>query len=235
MSEEPLYRNGGIYDALHRDFTEDIEFYLEEARRADGPVLELACGTGRLTIPIARAGVEIVGLDRSRGMLAQAREKAPEMTWISGDARVFDLGRRFALVFMAFNSMQHLHDYQDVLKLLARVRAHLRPGGHFVFDLFNPNVAMLARDPSQIRPAFLSSDIQVLESSRYDDATQCVHTTWRFPEAVEELVLRCFFPQEIASLLERAGLEVQAKYGDFKRTTFAAGAPKQVFVCRSRP
>ncbi len=232
MSEEPLYRNGGIYDALHQDFTEDVEFYLEEARRAEGPVLELACGTGRLTIPIARAGVEIVGLDRSQGMLAQARQKAPELTWISGDARVFDLGRRFGLVFMAFNSMQHLHDYRDVLKLLARVRAHLRPGGHFLFDLFNPNVAMLARDPAQIRPVFPGAEFQVLESSRYDDATQCVHTTWRFPERVEELVLRCFFPQEIAGLLEWAGLEVIAKYGDFKRTPFVTGAPKQVFLCR---
>ncbi|MBS2037709.1 class I SAM-dependent methyltransferase [bacterium] len=234
MTEEPLYRNGVMYDRLHQGFCEDLDFYAEESRRAGGTVLELACGTGRLTIPIARAGVEIVGLDRSPGMLNRAREKAPDLTWISGDARVFDLGRRFALILMPFNSMQHLHDYQDVLKLLARVRAHLQPGGRFIFDLFNPNVALLARDPGEIRQAFDGSEFEVLESSFYDDASQCVHTTWRFPSAVEQLVLRCYFPQEMSGLLDRAGFEVLMKYGDFDRTPFASGAPKQIFVCRSR-
>ncbi|MFN8610129.1 MAG: hypothetical protein U0931_21480 [Vulcanimicrobiota bacterium] len=120
----------------------------------------------------------------------------------------------------------------DVLKLLTRVRAHLQPGGRFIFDVFNPNVAMLARDPGQVRSVFATSEVQVFESSRYDDATQCVHTTWRFPEVSELLVLRCYFPQELLGLLDRAGFEVLAQYGDFQRTTFASGAAKQVYICR---
>ena len=111
----PLYRDGRHYDALNSFLVADIPFYEEEARKAGGLVLELACGTGRLTIPIARSGVEIVGLDLSASMLAHARTKAKalgvDIEFVEGDCRSFDLGRKFALIFMAFNSMQHLHDY----------------------------------------------------------------------------------------------------------------------------
>ena len=117
----PLYREGRHYDLLNADVVADIPFYLEEARRAGGPVLELACGTGRLTIPIAQTGVEVVGLDQSASMLAHLRTKARqagvEVPLVEGDCREFELGRKFALIFMAFNSMQHLHDQASLAAL----------------------------------------------------------------------------------------------------------------------
>ena len=83
----PLYREGRHYDLLNADVVADIPFYLEEARRAGGPVLELACGTGRLTIPIAQTGVEVVGLDQSASMLAHLRTKARQAVTSRGLAQ----------------------------------------------------------------------------------------------------------------------------------------------------
>src|SRR5579864_2758647 len=149
----PLYRDGRHYDAMNRDIVADIPFYVEEAKRAGGPVLELACGTGRLAIPIAQSGIEIVGLDLTPSMLAHAREKAKRagvaIELIAGDCRSFALGRNFALIFMGFNSMQHLHDPASLAGLFACVRQHLADGGRFVFDVFHPKLSLLARQPSE--------------------------------------------------------------------------------------
>ena len=133
-----LYRDGRHYDELVRSLPlGDVPFYVGEAKRADGPVLELACGTGRVTIPVAQSGVEIVGLDQSASMLATARAKAAEagvkIAWVEADCRTFALSRKFALIFMAFNSMQHLHDHASLAALFAHVRGHLAPGGRFSF------------------------------------------------------------------------------------------------------
>jgi SAM-dependent methyltransferase len=140
----PLYRDGRHYDALNSDLVADIPFYVEEAKRAGGPVLELACGTGRLTIPIVQIGVGIFGLDLSASMLAHARTKANaasvKIQFVEADCRDFDLGRQFALIFMAFNSMQHLHDYASQAALFANVRKHLAEGGRVIFDVFNPRM-----------------------------------------------------------------------------------------------
>src|SRR6476660_2690004 len=181
----PLYRDGRHYDALNSFLVTDIPFYEEEARKAGGCVLELACGTGRLTIPIAQSGVEIVGLDLSGSMLAHARTKAKavgvEIEFVEGDCRSFDLGRKFGLIFMAFNSMQHLHDYASLAALFANVRKHLVEGGRFVFDVFNPKIEILARVPGERR---LEREYQDPDgkgttafehSLTYDDATQVSH------------------------------------------------------------
>ena len=166
----PLYRDGRHYDALNSDLLADIPFYVEEARRTaalnppyrkgrgkvEHQVLELACGTGRLTIPIAQSGVDITGLDLSPSMLAHARTKAEqagvEISFVEGDCRAFELRRRFALIFMAFNSMQHLHDHASLTNLFSSVRKHLSPGGQFIFDVFNPKISILARSPEERRP-----------------------------------------------------------------------------------
>jgi len=272
----PLYRDGRHYDALNSFLVADIPFYVEEARRAGGfraenpqppaknagrvgrpeghPVLELACGTGRLTIPIAQAGVEIVGLDLSPSMLAQARTKAKavgvEIEFVEGDCRSFELGRKFALIFMAFNSMQHLHDYASLAALFANVRKHLAEGGRFIFDVFNPKIEILARAAGERR---LEREYQDPDgrgkmafeySSIYDDAAQVSHIQCYFVRRgpngeeldvrEEELNLRSFFPQELDLLVRSQGFEIAEKFGNFERKPFASGDPKQVVVCRLR-
>ena len=123
--------------------TSDVEFWVEECRAAGGPVLELGCGTGRVTIPVAAAGVDVTGLDNSDSMLKRARRKSVadevEVSWMEGDMRTFDLGRRFALIYVPLASFAHLSGPGDAEACLARVRRHLPPGGRFAVDLMNPD------------------------------------------------------------------------------------------------
>jgi SAM-dependent methyltransferase len=245
----PLYRDGRHYDALVGALAlPDVPFYVGEAKRARGPVLELACGTGRLTIPIAQSGVEVVGLDQSASMLAHARRKAGEagveIEWVEDDCRTFALNRTFAMIFIAFNSMQHLHDQASLAALFANVRKHLAQGGRFVFDVFNPSLAILTRDPNQRHLDRQYEDpegrgtITLEMTAVYDDAAQVNRMKWYFslPSQkdfqVEQLDVRCFFPQEVDLLVRANGFEIEAKYGDFARKAFASGDMKQVVVCR---
>jgi len=246
-----FYRDGNNYDAMHRKLPFiDTPFYVGEAKESRGPVLELACGTGRLTIPIAQAGVEIVGLDQSASMLAYARKKAGEaqvdIEWVEADCRHFDLERKFALIFMAFHSMQHLHDQASLTAFFERVRAHLAPGGRFIFDVFNPSIAILSREPKQRYVDRIFEDPEdrgtvTLETTAvYDDAAQVANITLYFslPGAkdfrVEPLNLRCFFPQELDLIVRTNGFDIENKYGNFERKAFGGGDPKQIVICRPR-
>ena len=136
----PLYRERG-----------DVPFYVESAKAARGPVLELGCGTGRILLPIARAGVSIVGLDSSRQMLERCRanlgaESAAvqgRVTLHQGDLHDFNLGATFALIIAPFRVVQHLTTVDAQLRFLANVSRHLAPGGRFIFDVFNPRFEVL--------------------------------------------------------------------------------------------
>lgn len=248
----PIYRDGRHYDVLNRHIVADIPFYVEEARRAAGPVLELACGTGRLTIPVAQSGVEIVGLDQSPSMMAHLRTKAThagvEIPLVEADCRAFDLGRKFALIFIGFNSMQHLHDFASLAALFSNVRRHLSPGGRFIFDVFNPSIAILMRGAERTREREYEDPdgggrITMEQTLVYDDATQVSHVRWFFSRndpngdekdfRIEDLHLRCFFPQELGLLVHSQGFAIEEKYGNFERKPFASGDMKQVVVCRA--
>jgi 2-polyprenyl-3-methyl-5-hydroxy-6-metoxy-1,4-benzoquinol methylase len=119
--------------------TEDIDFWLREGL-ASQPLLELGCGTGRLTIPLAASGIEITGLDISESMLRRARSKAKdadvEVMWLRGDMRAFDLDRQFAMIFCPFGTFNHLR-HDEIAPCLISVGEHLLPGGHFLLDTFN--------------------------------------------------------------------------------------------------
>jgi SAM-dependent methyltransferase len=250
----PVYRDGRHYDAMNSDVVADIPFYVDEARRAAGPVLELACGTGRLAIPIAQSGVEIVGLDLSPSMLSYARPKAKQagvgISFIEADCRNFELGRKFALIFMAFNSMQLLHDHASLAALFASVRKHLAQGGRFIFDVFNPKVALLVGTGDQrmfereYEDPEGNGTITLEHTMNYDDASQVNRIQWFFSRRgthgeerdfrVEDLHMRCFFPQELGLLVRSQGFEIVEKFGNFERKPFASGEQKQVVVCRSK-
>lgn len=136
---------------------QDVAFFVDMARQAGGPVLEVGCGTGRILIPTARAGCEITGLDSSPAMLSRCREKLarePEgvrskVTLVEGDMRRFHLepepGReaKFGLVTIPFRPFQHLLTVNDQLACLASIHRHLAPGGRLVLDLFNPSLQHL--------------------------------------------------------------------------------------------
>jgi SAM-dependent methyltransferase len=247
MTRLTLYDDPILYDRMVRPGPCEA-FYRDLARQTGGPILELACGTGRLTIPLASEGHEVVGLDASRAMLRATQAKAQaedlEITFVQGDMRAFDLGRRFPLVILCCNSLAHLTSNEDVQAGLACVLKHLSPGGLFVFDIMNPNVRALARSHAECVRLDLgpnpSSAIAVEEVASYDPVQQIRIAQWRVlePDAkaheVEPLSLRVFFPQELPLLLEAAGLELAARYGDFAGNPLTGDSLNQICISRER-
>lgn len=242
-----LYDHPALYDAL-LPATAHVSYYLDLARQASGDVLELACGTGQLTAPIASAGLPAVGLDLSAPMLAAARQRAAaakaSMEYVLGDMRNFDLGRKFALIFIARNSLLHLHSTEDILAAFAAVRRHLAPGGIFAFDVFNPNVRLLARPSGERFPVFeveteSFGKLSVEETIDYDAATQVGRGRWYIsaagnPDAwVLPLELRNIFPQELPLLLAAGGFHLKSRMGDLSQTPFNSTSRFQVCLCEA--
>jgi len=243
-----LYWDGRHYDLQTRTFTEDISFFERLTDRFGQPILELACGTGRITIPLARKGIDITGLDVSETMLSQARKKAgaqsAQISWVLSDCREFRLNKRFRLIFIPINSITHLHRRKDLEALLARVREHLHEEGRFIIDLFNPSLDILRRDPDQRHPVAEYEDpdgrgrVVITESNIYDAATQINRITWYYrigdheDARVVENNMRILYPRELDDLLHYNGFAVESKYGDYDESPFQARSPKQLTVCR---
>lgn len=242
-----LYEHPALYDALF-PVGAHVPYYRELARQASGDVLELACGTGQLTVPIAAAGFPIAGLDLSQPMLNRAKERAAAanvfVEHMLGDMRSFDLGRKFALIFIARNSLLHLHSIEDLLGAFAAVRRHLAPGGIFAFDIFNPSVGLLARRPGQRFPIFETETeafgkLSIEGTTDYDSSTQVGRGLWYIsspgkPDAwVLPLDLRNIFPQELPLLLAAGGLHLHSRMGDLSQTPFDSTSRFQVCLCEA--
>ncbi len=226
---------------------DDVAFYLSQARAAEGPVLELGCGTGRLTIPLARAGIPMTGLDIAEPMLQEARAKAAaacvDVAWVEADCREFSLGKKFKLIFFPYHSIQHLHEKESLEALFKCVKKHLDKGGVFIVNAFNPSLKLLTRDTSRRYPVarYLdpsgSGEVIIEENNVYDDERQLNKITWystigpRRIQRTDELVLRCFFPQEFDALLQYNGFKIVKKLGSFDGKTFAAGDMEQIVLC----
>ena len=125
-----------FYDLEHADLTADLVFYLHFARQADGPVLEVGCGTGRLMLPLVQAGIDVTGVDLSPAMLSLARRKlGDQASLIEGDMRNVTLPDRYALIIISINTFLHLLSTEDQLAALTNMARHLAPGGQLIIDL----------------------------------------------------------------------------------------------------
>ena len=245
MTNVAIYDDPKLYDLIFQPGPCEA-FYRELARKTGGPVLELACGTGRLTIPLARDGYKIVGVDASRAMLGTAAGKAAaenlDLKLVHGDIRTVDLGQLFALVIVSGNSLAHLTTNEDLRVGLANIRRHLAPGGLLAFDIVNPNVCDLARDESEAVRLDLGPNpiaaIAVEEIAAYDPIQQIRVSEWRYHDPcvgrrlIAVLQLRLIFPQELPLLLRAAGLELAARYGDFAGNPLTAAGLNQICVAR---
>jgi ubiquinone/menaquinone biosynthesis C-methylase UbiE len=245
-----LYYDGRHYDAAVQ-FRQDIAFWIGQAKRYGDPILELACGTGRVAIPLAKAGYRVTGLDASTSMLAQARRRSAEegvsVEWLHGDVRDFGLGKQFPVVIFPFNAICHLRGFEDLEACLTCVKRHLRPDGRFILSEFNPRLDILLRSAEERYPhtQYVAPDdggtIVVTENNVYDSATQINHVklchTWpgSREEVVEELNMRIYYPQELDALLKYNGLRIEAKLGDYDGAPFASASPYQVIVCSASP
>ncbi len=239
-----------------------VAFYAALAQETGGPVLEIACGTGRVAIPIAQQGFAVTGLDVVPGMLQRARSKAAGLPirWVEGDARDFDLGEeRFRLIFLTGNAFQAFLTNADQEALLGRVRAHLHDEGFFAGETRNPRwrtsegrdedpdglfVDLETRAEEALPPHTDAEGREVRESRTrtYDHVAQVLHWTSyrRWHEGSEErtkitrTALRYTFPQELAALLHYNGFTIVRWYGDWNGEPLTAASPSIIVVCRKR-
>ena len=237
----------------------DVTFFVEMAQAAGGPVLEIGCGTGRVLIPTARAGFEIVGLDLSPSMLAICRqnlaaepvEVQARVQLVEGDMRDFDLGRKFALITVPFRPFQHLTAVEDQVACLAAIYRHLSPGGRLVLDLFNPSIPYLA-DPARLdefgdEPEITMPDgRRVLRRARitardYFNQVQDAELIYyvRHPDGRQERLVHAFpmrylFRFEAEHLLARCGFEVEALYADYDCSPYGSKYPGELIFVAHR-
>lgn len=229
---------------LYRDLT-DIRFYVREARRSGGPVLELGCGSGRILAPIAKAGIPIVGLDPSASMLKACRERLAReglsARLVHGDMRNFRLGRKFKLITIPFRPFQHLLEVKDQMACLKAVRQHLVPGGRFIFDVFDPDLKQLtAKLGEVIKDAEfdLPDGRHVVRSfcrRQHDRIRQVlnveiIHQVVGGRSYVSSLWIRYGFRWEMEHLLTRCGFKVERLYGDFNGNPVSKDTGNLVFV-----
>jgi SAM-dependent methyltransferase len=245
----PLYRDRG-----------DTDFYKWAADKYGSPVLELGCGTGRVMLPVARAGHEIVGLDMSENMLDICAEKLnnephevqSKIELKRGDMRAFDLGREFPLITTPFRCFQHLMTVEDQISCLKCVQHHLKQDGHLILELFNPSMKYLVDDQRMEEmgddPPFTMPDGRTVlrrwRNSARDFFSQTLdaeiiyyvtHPNGREERLVHSFQIRYLFRYEAEHLLERTGFEVEHLYADFDNSPFGSIDPGElIFIARRR-
>ena len=235
-----IYRDGAHYDRLFGPGY--VEFWLSQARRSGGPILELGCGTGKLSIPLAEAGFAVTGLDNSPALLQFAANKNADVRWIEGDMRGFDLDEQFALIMLPSNNLGHLHTPEELEGCVGSVKRHLRSGGLFVIDVFVPDPSLLLRDAEQeyLLEEYDSPErqgrVRLMARSHYEPATQIMRTTTirkeeGQPDLVGSLDLKMYFPTELEALVQRNGLRIAARYGGHGSETFNENSRFQILVC----
>ena len=249
------------YDAAIPIPPGEIELYLGLAREAQAQglaTLELACGTGRIAIPLAREGIDIVGLDNSPEMLARAQDKSvglKNVRWVEGDMRSADLGERFGLVFIATGTFQLMLSMEDQMACLRCAYDHLAPGGRLAFEIANPDIVAMGE--------WLTSKRGVLQRNPARDYTHPqtgLHVrAWGTIEyrtseqleirqgLIEELdddgvvvrrsysqpmTLRYLYRYETEHLLARCGFEVEALYGDVRKNEYRGSSPAMIWIGR---
>ena len=244
-----------IYDSVFSYVVDDIPFYVEESSRAGGTVLELGCGTGRVSIPIAQAGIDIVGIDSSSAMLKKAREKSreagtPNLKLLHADMRDFNISSKFSLVIIPFRGLLSLLSVDDEMRALMNIKRHLEPGGKLIFDIFVPDLNMMVQEgdvPYHFRDVVdhaTGKHLVVWNQASYDAFSQVmdIRTTIEqlddsgrvSSKMYRDFALRYIFRWEMHHLLGACGYEVRALYGDFERGQFGEDSAEMVWMASPR-
>jgi len=224
-----------LYDPWSRSVIEDVGFYVDEALAAGGTVVELCVGTGRIAIPIAAAGIQVIGIDTSQGMLDVAAEQA-EAAGVStlvdlrfGDMRDPPVDGTYPLVICPFRSMLHMESDEDRRAVLRAIRTLLGNDGRFVFDVFTPS----AEDIAETNGTWLEREPGIFERADWDEEGRRLILRVRGDGRESEMSLAWLSVREWVELLMDEGLVVEALYGWFDRSPWAGGEDS-VWVCRRR-
>jgi len=243
------YADPELYDLENQDFEPDGLFLLDVAKKLNGPVLEVGCGTGRITIPLAQNQVDITGLDVVPEMIQRAKQKAVDLPvhWVVDDIRSFHLEQSFRLIFETGSVFQHLLTRLDQESYLARVREHLGDQGRFIFGLMFPHPDLLTSEEAE-KEWFQYEDhhghtIRVSGTEFYDPIRQVkLETAYRrwVDENGEEILkvaplsLRYTFPQEIKTLLHYNGFDIVEQFGDWECSPLTDRSRMIISICERR-
>lgn len=256
-----------LYDSFIADYydespivkgrIQDVVFYRDAAREFGDPILELGCGTGRITMALAEVGRRITGLDLSERMLERAVNKRAELPvdararvqLVQGDMARFDLREKFRLVIIPFRPFQHLLEVQQQMDCLDCVRKHLAPGGRLILDVFQTDAERM-HDPVHLRETPITQyktadgrEVEIRErTTAFHRAEQrngvemifsVKHKDGRQERLVFAWTLRYFFRYEVEHLLGRCGFRVAALYGNFDRSALADASTEMIYVAEA--
>ncbi len=240
-----LIYDAGIYDAMNTS-THDLHFYKRwMPKNKEAQILELCCGTGRLTLPIAKDGHKITGVDFTPSMLQQAKLKAENeglnIKFIEADIRTLSLPKKYDLIFIPFNSIHHLYTNQSLIEAFGTVKKHLKTKGLFLLDCYNPNIQFIVegeKEPKEIAQ-YTTKDgrnVRIKQQMRYESDTQINRIEWHYYindsfHSTQNLDMRMFFPQELDAYLQASGFKIVHKFGSFTEEPFTHQSNKQIFVC----
>jgi SAM-dependent methyltransferase len=214
-----------LYDPWSRSVTEDVDFYVAEARKAGSPVVELGVGTGRIAIPTAQRGIRVIGVDSSEGMLEVCRAHADKagvtelLDLRVGDLRDPPVTERTALVTCPFRALLHLHTDEERLQAFRAARAILVPGGRFVFDVFAPS----REDVDDTHGRWIEREPGIWERADWDLERRILTLSVRGENGETRMDLAWQAPDEWRRLLEQAGFEDVRCYGWFDMRPYAGG------------
>jgi SAM-dependent methyltransferase len=227
-----------LYDPWSLSVTEDVPFYIEEARAArDGPVVELGVGTGRIAVPIAAAGIPVIGVDSSERMLEVCREQAAlagvgDLVDLRvGDLRAPPVQEHVRLVICPFRAFLHLPDDHERLRGLEAARDLLLPGGRLVFDVFTPSEA----DMAETHDRWIEREPGIFERADWDEQARTLTLSVRGPQGESTMALAWISPPEWADLIRRAGLGIEHCYGWFDRRVYEGGEDTIWIASRPTP
>ncbi|HVS87781.1 MAG TPA: class I SAM-dependent methyltransferase [Candidatus Acidoferrum sp.] len=259
--------SSALYDSFIADYydaspvvagrTQDVAFYKSAAREFGDPILELGCGTGRVTMALAEEGYRVTGLDLSERMLERATEKRAALVtearerahFVQGDMTGFDVGEKFRLIIIPFRPFQHLIETHQQVNCLLCARKHLAPHGRLIVDFFQTDARRM-HDPAFHEEQFvaeyeMSGGRRVRLTERvvaFHRAEQCndvemiyavTHPDGRKERLVLAFTVRFFFRYEVEHLLARCGFVVNMVYGDFDRSELRDDSPEMIFVAEA--
>lgn len=243
------------YDAEHQDKTDDLDLYSDLAAEYGEPILEVACGTGRVMLRLAREGYRVHGIDQEPAMLDRARRKAdmlPEdvrdkLHFHQADVLKFDTDMRFKLVLVPYNGLLHFLDQDDQLALLRRLRRWIQDDGLLVCDLVNPGETFGAQDTDALllEKTFIEPETGhlVMQHSvtSLDRTEQLLRVTWIYDEVTGDgtvkrtfapVVFRFIFYSELRLLLKLAGFEVESVYGSTEFEPYEDGSERMIVFAK---
>ena len=241
---EDIYSNPELYDALHEDIKTDKNVITHYAKQCDGPVLEIASGTGRLAKYIIDLGLPYTGIDNSDAFVKSAVNNfAQGGEFILQDMRNFNLEKQYEFAFIGFNSFLHNLNDTDALSCLKSINKHLSSSGLFLLSIFQPDPLFLYQDEyvHEARSFFNYNGKQcrMMEKNSYDDDTQINSLTWYLEidgvlsKETYSFEQRMYYPHKMDILFDQANFKVLEKFGDWNMVPLQEESPLQIYVCKS--